>query len=168
MTAESIYDFEVTALDGTVGSMGDYRGKLLLIVNVASRCGFTPQYAGLERLYRRYQDQGLLVLGFPCNQFGKQEPGSAEDIRRFCSDAYDVTFPIFAKIDVNGPNTHPLYRYLKAQEKGVLGLGVIKWNFTKFLVSTDGKVLRRYAPKDSPERIEPDLIPLLDPPRRTP
>jgi glutathione peroxidase len=166
VTAESIYDFEVTALDGTVGSMGDYRGKLLLIVNVASRCGFTPQYAGLERLHRRYQDQGLLVLGFPCNQFGKQEPGSPEDIRRFCSDAYDVTFPLFAKIDVNGPNTHPLYRYLKAQEKGVLGLGVIKWNFTKFLVSTDGKVLRRYAPKDSPERIERDLASLLPAPRQ--
>ncbi len=165
MTTESIYDFEVTALDGTVGSMGDYRGKLLLIVNVASRCGFTPQYAGLEELYRCYQDRGLVVLGFPCNQFGKQEPGNPEDIRRFCSDAYDVTFPLFAKIDVNGPNTHPLYRYLKAQEKGVLGLGVIKWNFTKFLVSTDGKVLRRYAPKDSPERIGRALAPLLPAPR---
>jgi len=165
VTTESIYDFEVTALDGTVGSMGDYRGKLLLIVNVASRCGFTPQYAGLERLYRRHQDLGLVVLGFPCNQFGKQEPGSAEDIRRFCSDAYDVTFPLFAKIDVNGPNTHPLYRYLKAQERGVLGLGAIKWNFTKFLVGADGKVLRRYAPKDSPERIERDLAPLLPAPR---
>ena len=165
MSAESIYDIEVTDLDGTVGKMEDYRGKLLLIVNVASHCGFTPQYTGLEALYRRYRKQGLVVLGFPCNQFGRQEPGDAEEIRQFCSTSYDVTFPLFAKIDVNGPNTHPLYRFLKAQEKGLLGLGAIKWNFTKFLVSTDGRVLRRYAPKDTPERIERDLAPLLSPSR---
>ena len=166
MSAEEFYDIAVTALDGTAGKMDDYRGKLLLIVNVASQCGFTPQYTGLEGLYRRYKDRGLMVLGFPCNQFGHQEPGDAEEIRRFCSTSYDVTFPIFAKIEVNGPNTHPLYRYLKAQEKGILGLGAIKWNFTKFLVGTDGRVLRRYAPKDTPEHIERDLAPLLSP-RRT-
>ncbi len=158
----TIYDIEATTLDGQVQKLDAYRGKVMLIVNVASKCGLTPQYEGLERLYRRHKDAGLVVLGFPCDQFRHQEPGDAEEIRRFCSLTYDVTFPMFAKIEVNGPNAHPLYRYLKSQRKGLMGSKSIKWNFTKFLVGRDGAVRRRYAPKFTPERIEHDLLPLLE------
>src|SRR5687768_13968560 len=135
-------------------SLGEYRGRTLLIVNVASQCGFTPQYSGLEALYRKYKDQGLVVLGFPCNQFGGQEPGSESDIQQFCSTTYDVTFPLFAKIDVNGPRTHALYGLLKSARPGLLGTEGIKWNFTKFLVNAEGDVIARFAPSDTPERIE--------------
>jgi glutathione peroxidase len=155
------YDFEASLLDGTPQKLDAYRGKVLLIVNVASKCGFTPQYEGLEALYRAHKDQGFEILGFPCNQFGHQEPGDASDIRSFCSTQYDVTFPLFAKIDVNGANTHPLYRYLKHAAPGVLGSEAVKWNFTKFLVGRDGKVLRRYASADTPEKIGKDLAAVL-------
>jgi glutathione peroxidase len=160
----SVYDVSAETIAGEQQPLSAYRGKTLLIVNVASRCGFTPQYAGLEALYRKYRDRGLVVLGFPCNQFGGQEPGSEEDIQQFCRTTYDVTFPLFAKIDVNGPRTHPLYEVLKAARPGVLGTEGIKWNFTKFLVNPQGEVIARYAPSDSPERIERDLEGLLVPP----
>jgi glutathione peroxidase len=155
----SIYDIEVKTIDGTLQRMEAYRGRTLLIVNLASKCGFTPQYAGLEALYRKHQDRGLTILGFPCDQFGHQEPGNEAEIRQFCSLNYDVTFPLFAKISVNGDDTHPLYRFLKSARKGLLGSEAIKWNFTKFLVSREGEVVKRYAPKDTPEMIEEDLIP---------
>lgn len=151
------YDLEVPALDGDVRALGDYRGKVLLVVNTASRCGFTPQYEGLEALYRRYRDQGLEILGFPCNQFMQQEPGDAEEIASFCATRFDVSFPMFAKVDVNGPDAHPLFRDLKRARPGLLGSEQIKWNFTKFLVGRDGTVLARFAPKDTPERIEPEI-----------
>lgn len=157
----SIYDFSVREADGTLKSLRDYAGKVLLIVNVASKCGFTPQYAGLEKLYRAHKDQGLVVLGFPCNQFGKQEPGNAEEIATFCSTTYGVTFPVLAKIEVNGPNADPLYAYLKAQRPGLLGSKGIKWNFTKFLVDRQGRVVKRYAPTDKPEALEADVAALL-------
>lgn len=157
----SIYDFSATLLDGTDQPMSDYRGKVLLAVNVASKCGFTPQYAGLEALFQRYQDAGLVVLGFPCDQFGHQEPGSAAEIQQFCSMTYGVSFPIFAKIEVNGLRTHPLYAYLKAQQRGFLGSTLIKWNFTKFLVDRNGRVRRRYAPTDTPNAIERHIVDLL-------
>ena len=131
------------------------------MVNVASKCGYTPQYEGLEALWRRHRKRGFAVLGFPCDQFGHQEPGDEADIRQFCSLTYDVTFPLFAKVEVNGPGTHPLWAYLKSAKAGLLGSRAIKWNFTKFLVGRDGTVLARYAPTDTPERIEPDLAPLL-------
>ncbi|HET7570223.1 MAG TPA: glutathione peroxidase [Gammaproteobacteria bacterium] len=152
----SLFDIEVTTIDGRQESLARYRGKTLLIVNVASRCGFTPQYAGLESLYRRYRDEGLVVLGFPCNQFAHQEPGTEAEIQAFCSTNFDVTFPLFAKIDVNGPNTHPLYRYLKTKRSGLFG-NRIKWNFTKFLVDRDGRVCKRYAPTVTPDRIAGEL-----------
>ena len=150
-----------TTLDGHPATLGDYRGKVLLVVNVASACGFTPQYTGLEALYRKFRDQGFEILAFPCNQFGKQEPGTADDIRAFCSTTYDVSFPIFAKTDVNGPAAHPLYQFLTREKPGVLGTGGIKWNFTKFLVGRDGAVLRRYAPMTAPEKIEQDIVAAL-------
>ncbi|HKW03028.1 MAG TPA: glutathione peroxidase [Vicinamibacterales bacterium] len=153
----SVYDFEATAIDGTPVRLDAYRGRTLLIVNVASECGFTPQYAGLERLYRAHKDEGFVVLGFPCDQFGRQEPGTNAEIQQFCEREYDVTFPLFSKIKVNGPDAHPLFVYLKSQKKGLLGSEAIKWNFTKFLVDTDGRVLRRYGSADTPERIEKDL-----------
>ncbi|MGH8189899.1 MAG: glutathione peroxidase [Rhodanobacteraceae bacterium] len=156
----TIYDFEAELLDGTPQKLDAWRGKVLLIVNVASKCGFTPQYQGLESLYRAHKDQGFVVLGFPCNQFGHQEPGGADEIRAFCSTKYDVTFPLFAKIDVNGAGAHPLYRFLKRTAPGVLGSETIKWNFTKFLIDRDGNVVRRYAPKDTPEKVAGDLTPL--------
>lgn len=153
----TLYDFTARDIDGNERSLGDYRGKLLLIVNVASQCGFTPQYKGLEALHRKYADKGVEVLGFPCNQFGKQEPGDAAEIKNFCSLNYDVTFPLFAKIDVNGPAAHPLYNYLTREKGGgILGRG-IKWNFTKFLVGRDGEVLGRYAPTVTPEQLD-DVI----------
>lgn len=157
----TVYDFQAADLDGKEHPLAEFKGKALLVVNVASKCGFTPQYTGLEALYRKYKRHGLTVLGFPCDQFGHQEPGDEDAIKAFCSLTYDVTFPMFAKIDVNGPGTHPLYRHLKAARKGLLGTEAVKWNFTKFLVGRNGRVLRRYGPTDTPEAIESDLIPLL-------
>ena len=157
----SLYDIEVTTIDGTQERMKAYKGRVLLIVNVASKCGYTPQYAGLEALYRRHKAEGLVVLGFPCDQFGQQEPGDAAEIQRFCSLEYDVTFPMFAKLEVNGPGAHPLYEHLKAAQPGLLGTTAIKWNFTKFLVGPDGEVVQRFAPTDTPERIELEVVPLL-------
>ncbi|MGQ0501908.1 MAG: glutathione peroxidase [Panacagrimonas sp.] len=157
----SIYDFEALAIDGTPRSLADFRGKTLLLVNVASKCGFTPQYKGLEALYRQYRDQGLVVLGFPCDQFGHQEPGDENEIRNFCSLNYDVSFPMFAKIKVNGDDAHPLFKYLKKEQGGVLGMDFIKWNFTKFLVDKSGAVVKRYAPTDTPEAIGKDVATLL-------
>lgn len=161
----TLYTIDLTTLEGASTRMDQYRGQVLLIVNVASQCGFTPQYEGLEALYRKYQDRGFTVLGFPSDQFGHQEPGSAEEIRTFCTTKYQVTFPLFAKTQVNGPETHPLFRFLKSERKGVLGSESIKWNFTKFLVGRDGTVLARYAPQDSPETIEPDIAAALAAPR---
>ena len=155
------YDFNATALDGQPVDLARYRGKALLIVNTASACGFTPQYQGLEELQRRYADQGLVVLGFPCNQFGRQEPGSEAEIGAFCEKNYGVTFPMFAKIDVNGENAHPLFRYLKGEAPGVLGTESIKWNFTKFLINKDGGVFKRYAPQTEPEELSRDIEILL-------
>ena len=152
-----LYDIPVTTIDGTAGTLAPYRGRLLLIVNVASECGFTPQYEGLQRLHREYADRGFTVLGFPCDQFGHQEPGTEAEIAAFCAERYDVTFPMFAKIEVNGPGTHPLYRLLKSAQPGLLGTEAIKWNFTKFLVAPDGRVLKRYAPTDTPDAIEGDI-----------
>jgi glutathione peroxidase len=149
-----IYSFSVRRLGGAEESLAEFRGQVLLVVNVASRCGMTPQYAGLEALYRKYQDRGFTVLGFPCNQFGAQEPGTEAEIQSFCSTNYDVTFPMFAKIDVNGADAHPLYGWLKGEKPGLLGTEGIKWNFTKFLVGRDGKVVRRYAPTDKPEDLD--------------
>jgi glutathione peroxidase len=152
-----VYDFTATTIDGEKQSLGEYKGKTMLIVNVASKCGFTPQYKGLEDLYEKFRDQGLVVLGFPCDQFGHQEPGDEEEIKNFCALNYDVHFPLFAKIEVNGNDAHPLYKYLKQEAKGLLGSEAIKWNFTKFLVGKDGKVVRRYAPTDTPKGIEKDV-----------
>ena len=157
----TVYDFQADDIDGKNRSLAEFKGKALLIVNVASKCGFTPQYTGLEALYRKHKDQGFAVLGFPCDQFGHQEPGDAEEIRNFCSLNYDVSFPMFAKIEVNGDNAHPLYRHLKKEAKGLLGSEGIKWNFTKFLVDKHGKVVRRYAPTDKPESLEKDVAALL-------
>jgi len=158
----NLYECIVTTIDGQIETLDKYRGQVLLIVNVASKCGFTSQYAGLEALYRRYRDKGFAVLGFPCDQFGHQEPGNEGEIQSFCSLTYDVTFPLFAKIEVNGSGTHPLYTYLKKAQPGLLGSEAIKWNFTKFLVSREGQVLKRYAPTDTPEKIEYDLRKLID------
>lgn len=157
----TVYDFDADLLDGTPQKLDAYRGKPLLIVNVASKCGFTPQYEGLEALYRANKDKDVVVLGFPCNQFGHQEPADAEAIRTFCSTNYDVTFPLFAKIQVNGDGTHPLYKFLKHAAPGLLGSEAIKWNFTKFLIHRDGNVVRRYAPKDAPEKIGKALAAVL-------
>lgn len=150
----SVYDFSARDINGAERSLSEFRGKLLLIVNVASQCGFTPQYKGLEALHRKYADKGVEVLGFPCNQFGKQEPGNADEIKNFCSLTYDVTFPVFAKIDVNGAQAHPLYQYLEREKRGFLGTKNIKWNFTKFLVGRDGQVLGRFAPTFTPEQLD--------------
>ena len=148
-----LYDIEVTTIAGENERLAAYAGKALLIVNVASKCGFTPQYEGLEALYRDKKDKGFAVLGFPCDQFGHQEPGNEEEIRNFCSLTYDVSFPMFAKIEVNGPATHPLYKYLKHAAPGVLGTEAIKWNFTKFLVDPSGRVVARYGSIDKPETL---------------
>ena len=162
MTEEqSVYAFRARAIDGAERSLEAYRGEVLLIVNVASQCGFTPQYAGLEALYRKYHGEGFEVLGFPCNQFGSQEPGSDAEIAQFCETGFGVPFPMFAKIDVNGPATHPLYAWLKASEPGILGTQGIKWNFTKFLVDRKGRVIRRYAPTSTPDSIEADVVAAL-------
>ena len=157
----SVYDFHAKTIDGDEKPLSDYKGKTLLVVNVASKCGFTPQYRGLEDVYRRLKDRGLVVLGVPCDQFGHQEPGDEDEIKQFCSLNYDVSFPLFAKIDVNGAGAHPLYRHLKSEAPGLLGSEAVKWNFTKFLVDKDGAVLRRYAPTDKPERVAKDLEEVL-------
>jgi len=154
----SIYEFEVKTISGETITMDAFKNKVLLIVNVASKCGFTEQYAGLESLYKKYKDKGLVVLGFPCNQFMNQEPLSEDEIKSFCSLTYGVTFPMFAKIDVNGENTHPLYKYLKESKKGLLGSEAIKWNFTKFLVDKNGNVINRFAPMTKPETLEVDIL----------
>jgi glutathione peroxidase len=159
----SIYDIPVKTIDGVEITLAPYRGRVLLIVNVASRCGFTPQYEGLEALYRKYKDAGLVVLGFPCNQFLNEEPGDEAAIKGFCSTEYDVTFPMFAKLEVNGPNAHTLYRYLKTQRKGIFGSESIKWNFTKFLVARSGEVVGRYGMFTRPARLESRIVSLLSP-----
>lgn len=153
----SFYDFSAKTLAGTEQSMADYQGKVVMVVNTASKCGFTPQYKGLEALYEKYKDQGLVILGFPCNQFGKQEPGESADISEFCELNFGVTFPLFEKIDVNGAGAHPIYAWLKTEAPGLFGTEGIKWNFTKFLLGRDGKVLDRYAPKDKPEAMAADI-----------
>ncbi len=150
----SIYDFTARAADGSPAPMADYKGKVVLIVNTASKCGFTPQYEGLEALYRKRKSDGLAVLGFPCNQFGAQEPGNAAEIANFCALTYDVTFPVLAKIDVNGSKADPMFEYLKTQKRGVLGSAAIKWNFTKFLIGRDGRVLERFGPTTTPGQLE--------------
>ena len=153
----SVYDFEAQSIDGQTVPLSRYRGQALLIVNTASACGFTPQFAGLEKLHETYGARGLVVLGFPCNQFGSQDPGSNEQIASFCQRNYGVSFPMMAKIDVNGGQAHPLYRWLTAEAPGLLGSKAIKWNFTKFLVGKDGQVLKRYAPQDAPEKLAGDI-----------
>ncbi|MFN9472521.1 glutathione peroxidase [Acidovorax sp.] len=154
---ETIYDFEALQMNGQSVPLSQYRGKVLLIVNTASACGFTPQFGGLEELHKEYANQGLVVLGFPCNQFGSQDPGSNDEIASFCQLNYGVSFPMMAKIDVNGANASPLYKWLSAEAPGLLGSKAIKWNFTKFLVGKDGKVIRRYAPQDAPKKLAGDI-----------
>ena len=157
MSDAGIYNLEVKTIDGKKTTLDDYQGKAMLIVNVASKCGFTPQYKGLEDLYKKYKDRGFAVLGFPCNQFGAQEPGNDEEIKNFCSLTYEVDFPMYAKVDVNGANADPLFQYLKKEKKGILWSEGIKWNFTKFLVGRDGTVLKRFAPTDKPESLAGDI-----------
>jgi glutathione peroxidase len=157
----NVHDFTVAMPGGTSQDLSAYKGKVMLVVNTASKCGFTPQYKGLEALSRKYADKGLVVMGFPCNQFGAQEPGDEEEIKTFCSLNYDVSFPLTKKIDVNGDNADPLWEHLKNQQAGLLGSRGIKWNFTKFLVDKDGKVVGRYAPTVSPESLEKDIEKLL-------
>ncbi|MCW5620476.1 MAG: glutathione peroxidase [Burkholderiales bacterium] len=161
MSDASIYDLSARAITGEPVPLEIFRGKVLLMVNVASQCGFTPQYAGLEALYRKHREAGLEVLGFPCNQFGAQEPGGDPDIAQFCETRFGVSFPMFAKIEVNGANTHPLYAWLKSAQPGLLGTEAIKWNFTKFLVGRDGKVIGRYASTTTPEAMEADIVAAL-------
>jgi glutathione peroxidase len=155
------YDFEAASISGELVGLARYHGKVLLIVNTASECGFTPQYKGLEEVYQQFADRGFEVLGFPCNQFGKQEPGTEAEIGAFCEKNYGVTFPLFAKVDVNGDNAHPLFKHLKEAAPGVLGTEGIKWNFTKFLINKDGSVYKRYAPQTKPEEIVGDIEKLL-------
>ena len=157
----TVYDFTANSLDGKPVALRDFTGQVLLVVNTASKCGFTPQYEGLEALYKQYHGRGLAVLGFPCNQFGAQEPGTAEEIGSFCQKNYGVSFPMFERIDVNGDAAHPLYRWLKSSAKGLLGSEAIKWNFTKFLVDRDGKVVERFAPTTKPEDLKANLEALL-------
>ncbi len=157
----TVYDFTAKTIDGDELSLSSYAGKVLLIVNVASKCGFTPQYKGLEALYRRHKGDGFCVLGFPCNQFGEQEPGDEDEIMTFCTTHYDVTFPMFSKVDVNGPAAHPLYEHLKTEKLGLAGSKGIKWNFTKFLVDREGDVVARFAPQASPASLERDIRSLL-------
>ena len=157
MSSSSIYQFNVTDIDGRERHLADYRGKVLLIVNTASQCGFTAQYTGLQQLWRDYRERGLVVLGFPCNQFGHQEPGTEAQIKAFCSMDHQVDFPLFAKIAVNGAHAHPLWKWLKQQKSGLLGIDAIKWNFTKFLIDRNGRVSKRYAPTDKPEALVSDI-----------
>jgi glutathione peroxidase len=159
--ANTVYEFTANSLTGKPVDLKQYSGKVLLIVNTASKCGFTPQYEGLEQVYEQFKDRGVEVLGFPCNQFGSQEPGSADEIGAFCQKNYGVNFPMFEKIDVNGDNAHPLYKFLKSEGKGILGTEAIKWNFTKFLVKKDGSVYKRYASTTAPKELLPDIEKLL-------
>ena len=157
MTAANLYDFDVTRIDGQPVSLAQFRGQVMLIVNTASACGFTPQFTGLEKLHKTYADQGLAVLGFPCNQFASQEPGDEAQIANFCQKNYGVSFQMMSKVKVNGDGAHPLYQWLTAEAPGILGSKAIKWNFTKFLVGRDGRVIKRYAPQDAPEKIAKDI-----------
>ncbi|MEX0645110.1 MAG: glutathione peroxidase [Parvularculaceae bacterium] len=157
----TVYDFSAKTIDGDDLSLSSYAGKVLLIVNVASKCGFTPQYKGLEALFRKYKNDGFYVLGFPCNQFGEQEPGDEDEIMTFCTTHFDVTFPMFSKVDVNGSGAHPLYEHLKSEKLGLAGSKGIKWNFTKFLIARDGDVVGRFAPQASPSSLERDIKTLL-------
>lgn len=161
MTTASIYDFEALSIDGKSAQLSTQRGKVILIVNTASACGFTPQFAGLEALWRKYRDRGLVIVGFPSNEFGAQDPGTNDQIASFCELNYGVSFPMMAKVKVNGADAHPLWQWLKAQKPGLLGTEAVKWNFTKFLVGRDGRVLKRYAPNDSPESLEADIVKAL-------
>ena len=158
---KTIYDIKVKTINGEETTLEPYKGKVLLIVNVASKCGYTPQYDGLEALYKKYKDEGLVVLGFPCNQFGSQEPGSEAEIQNFCRVNFGVTFPMYSKINVNGEETHPLYRYLKSKQPGILGTEAIKWNFTKFLVDKEGNVVERFGSSTKPKELEEKIEPLL-------
>ena len=158
---KTIYNFEVQTIDGQLRLLKEYQGKVLLIVNVASKCGFTSQYDGLEQLYQKYRDRGLVILGFPCNQFKNQEPGSEQEIKEFCRLTYGVSFEMFAKIEVNGENAHPLYTHLKNECPGLLGSRTIKWNFTKFIVDSSGRVVKRFSPATEPVDLEGDIIQLL-------
>jgi len=162
MKRESIYRFSARAISGLEQDLEAYRGQVLLIVNVASKCGFTPQYEGLQELYARYRERGLTVLGFPCNQFMGQEPGDEDEIQQFCATTFGVDFPMFSKVDVNGPETHPLYAFLKEEAPGALGTRAIKWNFTKFLVDRDGRVVKRFAPKTTPQELVGEIEALLE------
>ena len=157
MSAKSLYDFSATSIQGQPADFGAQRGKVFVIVNTASKCGFTPQFAGLEQLAADYKDRGLVVVGFPCNQFGHQDPGANSEIESFCQLNYGVTFPMMEKVDVNGAKAHPLWQWLKAEKPGLLGIGAIKWNFTKFLVGKDGKVIKRFAPNDDPNKLRADI-----------
>lgn len=157
----TIYSYKVKTIDGQERDLTSYKGKTLLIVNVASKCGFTPQYTGLEKLYQKYHHKNFMILGFPCNQFGKQEPGDENEIKNFCETKYQVTFPLFSKIDVNGKNAHPLYVFLKKAAKGILNSEAIKWNFTKFLIDKNGKVIKRFAPATTPENLEAEVVAIL-------
>ena len=159
--SSSIYGFKATSMKGAEEAFEQYKDKVVLIVNTASKCGFTPQFKGLEELYAKYQEKGLVILGFPCNQFGKQDPGSNDEIQEFCQLNYGVSFPMFEKVDVNGDDTHPLFNFLKSEAKGLAGTESIKWNFTKFLVNRNGEVVKRFAPKDSPKSLEKAITELL-------
>ena len=158
----TVYDFEAQQINGKTVKLSDYQGKALLIVNTASACGFTPQFGGLEELHKEYGDKGLVVLGFPCNQFGSQDPGNNDEISSFCQMNYGVSFPMMAKIDVNGGGAHPLYQWLTKEARGILGTQMIKWNFTKFLVGKDGEVIKRYAPTDTPASLKSDIEKALE------
>lgn len=157
MAATSVYDFEALSIEGKPAHLSTQRGKVLLIVNTASACGFTPQFAGLEKLWEAYRDRGLVIVGFPCNQFGNQDAGSNDEIASFCQLNYGVTFPMMGKVDVNGAQAHPLWKWLTAEAPGLLGMKAVKWNFTKFLIGRDGRVLKRYAPSDPPETLANDI-----------
>ncbi len=159
--ADSIYEFSAKSITGEEKSFKEYEGKALLIVNTASECGFTNQYEGLENLQKKYKDQGFVVLGFPCNQFGGQEPGSEDDIKSFCETRFQTTFPLYSKVEVNGDNAHPIFKFLKKACPGLLGSEAIKWNFTKFLIGKDGKPIKRFAPKDKPESLEKEIQEVL-------
>ena len=158
---DSIYEFKATGINGMEHALAEYKGKVLLIVNTASKCGFTPQFKGLEKLYEQYKDDGLVILGFPCNQFANQDPADNEQISEFCEMNYGVSFPMFGKIDVNGDNAHPLFEHLKSEAPGLAGSKKVKWNFTKFLVNRDGNVIKRFAPATTPEKIEKEIKALL-------
>ncbi|MFY0687187.1 MAG: glutathione peroxidase [Cyclobacteriaceae bacterium] len=161
MNSNTLYDFEAITLNGKTSSLKEFEGKTIVVVNTASKCGFTPQYEGLEKLYEDYKDKGLVILGFPCNQFGQQEKGSSEEIEEFCQVNFGVSFPMFEKIDVNGQNAHPLFKYLKSQLSGGLLGSKIKWNFTKFLIDKNGKPVKRFAPTTTPENMEKEIVKIL-------